>query len=66
MALLKEIYVHLQGKSGHYPFLDHHTIREHFLKKADLPCDPLDLATYDTILSQADFSSGEIDSSLPQ
>ena len=51
MALLKEIYVHLQGKSGHYPFLDHHTVREHFLKKADLPCEPLDLATYDTILS---------------
>ena len=57
MALLKEIFIHLQGLSGHYPYLDHHTLREHFIKKAHLPMTPLDQASYSAILSKAIFNS---------
>lgn len=61
MPLIKEIYVHLQGQSSKYPFLDHYTIRQHFVKKANLPMDPLDQASYHAILSKADHSSEEIE-----
>ena len=57
MNLLKEVYVHLQGFSSYYPYLDHFTVREHFLKKANLGQNGVDVAAFDAILKKADHSS---------
>ena len=47
----------MQGQSGHYPYIDNHTLREHFIKKAHLPMAPLDQASYSSIISKAIFNS---------
>ena len=57
ISLIKEIYVHLQGKTNSYPFLDHYTIRKHFIEKMGLANNAFDKASYGTILAKADFSS---------
>ena len=61
MALIKEVFIHLQGKSVRYPYLDHPTVLNHLIARLDLPMRPIDTATYDTILSSADHSSGLIE-----
>ena len=60
MSIIKELFVHLQGLSSAYPNLDHFTIREHFMRKADLPMTPFDKASYSAILERCDFSSRSI------
>ena len=37
MPLIKEIFVHLQGISEKFPFVDYFTFYEHFLKKGQFP-----------------------------
>ena len=51
MALIKEIFIYLQGFSTCFPNLDYFNFREHFLKKAELPMSNFDKASYDAILS---------------
>ena len=61
MALIKEVFIHLQGLSPYYPYVDHYTFREQFLKKAHLPMQSLDKASYENILSHADHSSRQLE-----
>ena len=55
MAIIKEIYIYLQGKSAKYPFVDTFTFHKHFLSASKLPYTDLDKATYDTILAAVEF-----------
>ena len=57
IPLLKEIFIHLQGISKSYPYLDRFTIREYFIKKLGVSQHAYDWASYEAILAKADHSS---------
>ena len=50
MAMLKEIYIHLQGLSKNYPWIDFPCIRDHFFKKSRLPQTHFDKSSYENII----------------
>lgn len=37
IALIKEIFIYLQGKSSAYPFIDRFTYNTYFISKVDVP-----------------------------
>ena len=61
VELLKEIFVHLQGKSNVYPYVDHYTIRVHFIQHLGISLNAFDNASYENILAKADYSTRSIE-----